>query len=120
MMQDIRNLVQLTLDRAFARQIPVVAEELVTDKMPEEYIAYSVVSGTYSAYANNRPIQRRDSVDVDWHGSHLSKKDARMAAVEAAMRSAGFLVESLPYDLGRDPVSRRYGATMEFVLYRTV
>lgn len=119
-MKDIRNLVQLTLDKAFARQIPVVAEELVTDKMPEEYISYSVVSGTYSAYANNRPVQRRDSVDVDWHGSRLSQKDARRRPWKrpCVRRDSWWNRCRMTWAAIRS--ARRYGATMEFVLYRAV
>lgn len=119
-MRDIREIVQEILDLEFQGEIVAVAEDLVTDKMPDEYISFTVVAGVYTDYAGNRPIARRDHIDVDWHGKSITQKNQRMEQIEKAMVKAGFKPWSLPSDMERDPVSKRFGATQEFALYRMV
>ena len=117
-MQDIREVVQSALDEAFIEKVDVTAEEPY--ELPDEYITYMVVSAVYTEFANGRPIQRRDNIDVTWYGKDIKKKASRMAEIESAMTAAGFYVVDLPYDLPRDDGTDYYGSTMEFSLYRVV
>lgn len=119
-MRDIREIVQSALDAVFYGTVEVAPEELIADEVPDEYITYTIVSGLYTEYANNRPIRRRDYVDVKWRGLDIRKKNSRIEEIESAMRAAGFLPQDLPSDLYRDEISRYFGATQEFALSREV
>lgn len=119
-MQDIREIVQSALDAVFFGVVDVTPEEFIADNLPAEYITYALVSGEYTEYANNRPVRRREYVDVKWRGLDIQSKHPRMAEIEAAMCSAGFLPQDLPSDLYRDETSRYFGAAQEFALYREV
>lgn len=119
-MRDIREIVQEALDSCFGGAPIVIPEEMSTGNIPDEYITYNIVSGVYTAYANGRPIQRRDNIDVNWYGNDISLKMPRMVEIESAMTAAGFMAVSLPSDIDRSNNADYYGATMEFALYRAV
>ncbi len=119
-MRDIREIVQSALDAVFYGAVEVTPEELIADEMPDEYITYTIVSGLYTEYANNRPIRRRDYVDVKWRGLDIRKKNSRMEEIESAMCAVDFVPQDLPSDLYRDETSRYFGATQEFALSREV
>lgn len=119
-MEDIRAIVQTALDASFFGIVEVAPEELISDELPDEYITYTVVSGLYTHYANNKPVRKTEYVDVRWRGLDILKKNGRMEKVEAAMRKAGFIPQDLPADLYRDETARYFGATQEFALSREV
>lgn len=119
-MRDIREIVQSALDAVFYGKVDVTPEELISNKLPDEYITYLVVSGEYTYYANNRPVRKVEYIDVKWRGLDITAKSKRMEEIEAAMRKVGFLPQDLPSDLYRDETARYFGATQEFALSREV
>lgn len=117
-MKSARSIARQALEDA---HICRVADDDITPQNREkEYITVTVVSGVYTAYACNRPIQRRDNVDVDWRGVDQSIADQRMQEIEKVLTDAGFIPVSLPMDLGYDPDNQFFGMTQEFSLYRVV
>lgn len=121
-MKDILVIVQEALDDVFFGKVEVSNEEFIPLKsiLPDEYITFNLVSGVYTDYANGKPIQRKDNIDVKYYGKSLSKKHCRLEEIEQALISVGFKVVSLPEDLGRDDITGHDGSIMEFSLTRTV
>lgn len=119
-MRDIREIIQSALDSAFYGKVDVTPEELISEELPDEYITYVVVSGGYTHYADNRPIRKKEYVDVKWRGLDITIKSNRMEEIETAMRKVGFLPQDLPSDLYRDETAQYFGATQEFALSREV
>lgn len=97
----------------------VVDEDVKVNRL-QEYITVTAVSGVYTDYANGRPIQRRENIDVDYFGITSDMIDERMQQIEAALVAAGFRVVSLPLDLGYDQEEQYFGASAEFALYRSL
>jgi hypothetical protein len=118
--RDIREIIQSALDSAFYGKVDVTPEELISEELPDEYITYVVVSGGYTHYADNRPIRKKEYVDVKWRGLDITIKSNRMEEIETAMRKVGFLPQDLPSDLYRDETAQYFGATQEFALSREV
>ena len=77
-MRDIREIVQSALDAVFYGKVDVTPEELISNKLPDEYITYLVVSGEYTYYANNRPIRKVEYIVVKWRVLDITAKSKRM------------------------------------------
>lgn len=115
-MESARSLAKQAL-----RSVCTVAEEDQAATIREkEYATVTVVSGVYTAYADNKPIQRRDNVDVNLYAVDISRLDELTTAAETAMSAAGFIPQDFPSDLGGDKNHQLFGAVQEFALYRTV
>lgn len=115
-MESARSLAKKALGSVCA-----VAEEDQTATIREkEYATVTVVSGVYTAYADNKPIQRRDNVDVNLYAVEVSRLDELTASAEAALAMAGFIPQDLPADVGSDQNHQRFGVVQEFALYRAV
>ena len=120
-MTDIREIVQLALETAFAGVIRndwITAEDLEAVDLPVEHITYAQLGSEVAAYADDRPLIRRDRVQITWYGTDTTAKAKRMDTIEAAMLEADFTPVSLWTDTGRDPITNLYTATASYDLMR--
>lgn len=115
-MESARSLAKKALEEICR----VVDEDQAQNNRDSEFILVSVVSAVYTEYADNKPVVRRDNLDILWYGADPGLMDTRAAQIEAAMRAAGFYTVSLPMDLGYDAGDQYFGTTQEFCLERAV
>ena len=115
-MESARSLAKKAL-RAVCK---VVDEDQAATNREMEYATVTLVSGVYTDYADNKPIQRRDNVDVNLYAVDISRLDKLADAAESAMVAAGFIPQDLPVDVQNDQNHQLFGVVQEFALYRTV
>lgn len=119
-MKDIREVTQAALDAVFFDMVPVYAEDSEVDRLPEEYIVHDVVYSVPDDWANGKILTVREGVDVSYCCRLRSQKTVRLRQITEAMLAAGYLLVDGFSDLPRGEQTGYYGATAEFVLYRTV
>ena len=115
MKTDVRALLQTTLDHAFDYLlIPVNirvfwnrrSETAVED--PDEYIVYTLDSDPYDSYADDEPLTRTAEATVRYYyrdtfidtRAGRAQIKSREAAIETALRSAGFTLPQGGFDAG--------------------
>lgn len=122
-MEDIRLYVSKILRNYFdAQNVAVFPEEYISDdtKLPDEYITYCLANEVYSAYANNRPIWKKSSVDITYHCKNINNKLFRCAEIEKVMWEADGKPSGIQIDLPREVNAKYYGVLQEWSFYRMV
>ncbi len=121
-MKDICEIVQETLDAAFKNAPPVWLETIMPDgdDLPEEYIIFKLLPGYYTVYANGKPIQRCDYIEVGCYAETATRLNNILQQIERAMVAADFRVNSLPGTDGYNTETGQHGGAMEFSISRTV
>ena len=131
MKTDVRALIQTALDDAF--NAPASPDPLrvfwlrraeVEGEDPDEYIVYTVDSDPYEDYADDEPFTRAARLTVRYYyrdslidtASGRAKVKRHEAAIEAALRAAGFTLPSGYFD-GGDIDDIGFGTTIFPVEY---
>ncbi len=121
MMEDIRIVVDRALSSTLS--IPVMAEELIDDEMPDEYITYYIIREVPLRYANGKPIAWHSMVEVNFFCHNLNRKTTVPTEIANAMIAVGFSVsvrqEDVEYNTGG--ITRGTGlyvTSQDFILER--
>lgn len=115
-MENVRTVAK----NALKKVCKVMDEDQAATNREKEYATVYIVSGVYTEYANGKPTQRRDNVDINIYAVDIKRLDELIAKVEPAMRAAGFIPQDLPQDLGEDQNQQMFGAAQEFAIFRMV